>query len=982
MTKKINGYKDLASNSAYELMYEEYLSDIKTAGIVLKHKKSGARVCLLPNDDTNKVFCAGFRTTPTDSTGVPHIIEHTVLNGSKNFPSRDPFMQLAKGSLNTFLNAITWPDKTMYPVASCNDKDFKNLMHVYLDAVFFPNIYKRREIFMQEGWHYELESPDDELKINGVVYSEMKGAMSSPDRTIYDEIFNAILPDTTYGVNSGGDPEVIPTLTYEKYLDFHRRYYHPSNSYIFLYGDMDMDERLEFMDREYLAQFDAISPDSDVTRQPHFNERGPRLVTVPYPVGTEDKTENKTYFAYASLAGQSVDALECGAYGVLSEVLVNSDSAPLKNALIDAGIGEDVYGGFEQAIDHVFTVVAKNAKAEDADRFYRVIVDTLKKEVEKGINEKAILACLNRLEFDFREASGGTGFPIGLGYVMSMMDSWLYDDSAAFSYMHTLDNIAELKKRIGTGYYEELVKKYILSSDHSILLTMSPEKGLVEKRENALKEKLAAYKASLTKDEIDGIVASTKSLREYQTAPQTEKEKNCIPTLTRNDIPRTGLPFTNEERVIGGTPAVFHDVDTNGITYLTLTFTLDGMPKKYYSYLGLLGEILCAVDTEKHKYSDLDIEIRLNTGDVHIHPGSYKRGDGSISVVYQVELAVMPDKIGYALDMLAEVMTSSKFDDKKRICALLAEIKSSAQRTIMSSGNVYAANRAVSYFDEEGCIHQAFTGLDYYFFIKDLYENIDAKASEIADNLKKVAAFVFDPAHLSISVGCDKAGYEAIDELLPSFKAELDKVEHVSLGEAERFIPEKKNEGIMIPSQVQYVARAGNFISAGFEYSGAFEVVAKAVDVDHLYQQVRVRGGAYGCYNRFFRHEGRLTLSSYRDPNLTKTDEVYKSTGEFIRTHEFDERELTKYIIGVFSAVDRPMSPKMKIHRSYNAYMTGDTYENVLRRRLEMLDITEDQFRAVGKLYDAVCEQGYFCVVGNEKAIRENRELFGEIVSI
>lgn len=982
MGKIIKAYSELAANPAYELIREEYLPDTKGAGIVLRHKKSGARVCLLPCDDPNKVFCAGFRTTPTDSTGVPHIIEHTVLNGSKNFPSRDPFMQLAKGSLNTFLNAITWPDKTMYPVASCNDKDFSNLMHVYLDAVFFPNIYKRREIFMQEGWHYEMEAPDDELRINGVVYSEMKGAMSSPDRTIYDEMLTAMLPDTTYGVNSGGDPEVIPTLTYENYLDFHRRYYHPSNSYIFLYGDMDMDERLDFMDREYLSNFDAISPDSDVARQPHFNENEPRFVTVPYPVGSEEDTENKTYFAYATLAGQSVNALECRAYNVLSEVLLNSDSAPVKNALIDAGIGEEIYGGFEESIDEVFTIVAKNANENDRDRFYQIITDTLKNEVVHGISEKSLLAVLNRMEFDFREASGGTGFPIGLEHIFNMMNSWLYDEEKPFEYMHTLDDITELKAKIGTGYYEELINKYILASDHSVILTMSPEKGLIEKKENALKEKLAAYKASLTKDEIDGIVASTKALKEYQTAPQTEEEKNCIPTLRRNDIPREGVPYYNEKRLIGGTPAVFHDVDTNGITYFTLSFELRDMPKKYYPYLALLGEVLCGVDTEKHSYSDLDIEIRLNTGDVHLHPWSYKRADGSVTVLYQVEAAVMPDKIGYTLDMLAEVMTQSKFTDKKRIGAILAEIKSESQRVIMSSGNIYAANRAVSYFDEEACIHQSFSGLDYYFFIKDLYENLDKKAGEIAENLRKVAAFVFDPEHLSLSVGCDKTGYDALDSLLPSFRTALDKVAHVSLGEGERFVPERKNEGIMIPSQVQYVARAGSFKNAGYDYNGAFEVVSKAVNIDHLYQQIRVRGGAYGCSNQFFWREGRLAFSSYRDPNLTRTDEVYKSTGEFVRTHEFDEKELTKYIIGVFSRIDRPMSPKMKIQRSYNAYLTGDTFASVNRRRAEMLDITEEKFRDVGKVYDAICEQGYFCVVGNEKAIRENKEQFNSILSI
>ncbi|MDD6878911.1 MAG: insulinase family protein, partial [bacterium] len=897
MAKKISCYKDLGCSGAYEMMYEEYISDIKTAGIVLRHKKSGARVCVLSNDDENKVFCAGFRTTSTDSTGVPHIIEHTVLNGSKNFPSRDPFMQLAKGSLNTFLNAMTWPDKTLYPVASCNDKDFSNLMHVYLDAVFFPNIYKKREIFMQEGWHYEMETPEDELKISGVVYSEMKGAVSSPDRMIYDELFSALLPDTTYGVNSGGDPDVIPTLTYEDYLDFHRRYYHPSNSYIFLYGNMDMDERLDFLDREYLSQFDAITPDSEVVRQAHFGKNEPVRKTVSYPVGSEEDTDGRAYLAYASLAGPSLNSLECRAYSVLSNVLIDSDSAPVKNALIDSGIGDEIYGGFEDAVDEVFTVVAKNADEKDADKFYGIVTDTLRMEVDKGINEKAILACLNRMEFEFREATGG-GYPLGLLHVMSIMQSWLYDDSAAFSYMHVLDDIAELKARIGTGYYEELVKKYILESDHALLLTMVPEKGLLEKKENALKEKLAAYKASLTEEEIAAVVRSTHALREYQSAPQTEEEKNCIPTLEREDIPREGVPYSNEERVIGGCRGLYHAVDTNGITYLTLSFEIGKMPLEYVPYVGLLADVLCGVDTDRHTFSDIDIEIKLNTGDVEIVPWTYRRKDGSFLPVFHAKVSVMPENIAYALDMLAEVMTSTRFTDKKRITALLAEIKSIKQREIMSSGHSYASARAVSYFDAEECYRQAYGGLDYYFFIKDLYENIDAKFNECAESLRKVAAFIFDPSKLLISIGCDEKGYVEVEKLLPGFTAAIDKIPHEPLGEGEDFVPRKKNEGIMIPSQVQYVARAGSYEAAGYDFNGAYNVVKTAVNVDYLYQQVRVRGGAYGCGCRFGTENGKLIFWSYRDPNLKKTDDVFAATGEFIRTHEFDDGELTKYIIG------------------------------------------------------------------------------------
>ncbi|MBR3999645.1 MAG: insulinase family protein, partial [Clostridia bacterium] len=587
MAKNVKCFAELAANPAYELMYEEYLSDIKTAGIVLRHKKSGARVCVLSNDDQNKLFCAAFRTPPENSTGVPHIIEHSVLCGSKNFPSRDPFMQLAKGSLNTFLNAMTYPDKTLYPVASCNDKDFLNLMNVYMDAVFYPNIYKHPEIFWQEGWHYELENADDELKISGVVYSEMKGAMSSPDSAIWDAIGKSIFPDTTYGVNSGGDPEVIPELSYEQFIDFHARLYHPSNSYIFIYGDCDMDDRLDWMDKNYLSNFDVIEPHSEITRQKHIGKSEPVRVAKTYSVGTDDDVEGKDFLAFSVMGGSNLDVLECRAWSILSNVLLNSDSAPVKKALRDAGIGEEIYGGYDShAIEDSFSIVAKNAKAEDIDRFYEIIMDTLRKQVEDGISEKALLACINRREFRFREADYG-GYPRGLDYAADMLQSWLYDDTKAFAYMHVLDDFAELKKLIGTGYYENLIKKYIFNTDHAVLITMTPEPGMIDKKNEALKARLAEYKASLSAEEIEKIIADTKGLREYQSREADEAELNCIPSLKRSDIPRETVPFFNEERTVGGVKTVYHDVETNGITYANIYFDMGKIPQKYVPYLGI-----------------------------------------------------------------------------------------------------------------------------------------------------------------------------------------------------------------------------------------------------------------------------------------------------------------------------------------------------------------------------------------------------------
>lgn len=984
MAINIKSSRELAPNPAYELMYEEYLDDIKSAGIVLRHKKSGARVCIVSNDDENKMFCAAFRTPPENSTGVPHIIEHTVLCGSKNYPSRDPFMQLAKGSLNTFLNAMTYPDKTLYPVASCNDKDFKNLMNVYMDAVFYPNIYKYRQIFMQEGWHYEMDTPDDELKINGIVYSEMKGATSSPESAVWDALGRALYPDTTYGVSSGGDPKVIPELTYEYYLDFHRRFYHPSNSYIFVYGNCDMDERLKWMDENYLSSFDVITPNSDISRQPHFGITEPKRITEKYSIGADDATDGKAYFAFAALCGSNLDVLDCRAWGILSDVLIYSPGAPIKQALLDAGIGQDVFGGYDtHMIEDDFSVIVKNAKEEDFDRFHDIVIDTLKKQVENGISEKALLACINRDEFHYREADYG-GSPRGLDYASTMLQSWLYDDTAAFSYMHFLDDCAELKKRIGTGYYENLIKKYILESDHCVLIKSLPEPGLVEKNNAELKARLAEYKASLSKEEIDHIVEETRLLREYQGHEPTEEELNCIPSLERSDIPRETVPFYNEERVVAGAKTVYHDIETNGITYLNVMFDTDGLPREYIPYVGLLGSVLGKVDTAKHTYADLAMDLKLNTGNLSFGAPVYRiygKAD-EFRPMYGLYTKMLADKVDFALETAAEIITTSKFEDTKRLREIIGEVKSNKQRGIMNNGHSVGIARATSYYSKTLAYREYLSGIDYYLFLCDLHANFDEKADEIAAKLREVTNYIFDPSRMILSLATDEAGYAAVEKSLPSFVESCAALSRHDLGEAAVFTPEKKNEGVRIPSQVQYVCRAGSLAAAGIDYTGAMQVVRTAVNYDYLYQNIRVKGGAYGCGCSFESDIGNVIFYSYRDPKLAETEKVYEGIGDYVRNLNPDEKELTKYIIGTFSGYERPISRYGKASRSFDAYITGNTYENVLRNRAEMLDITPEQFAAVGEAFDRVLAQGYRCSVGNEKNISDNADMFDNLLTI
>lgn len=641
---------NLAALTAYELIKEENLTDIHAKGYLLRHKKSGAKISLISNDDENKVFYIGFRTPVEDSTGVPHIIEHTVLCGSDKFPVKDPFVELVKGSLNTFLNAMTYPDKTVYPVASCNDKDFANLMDVYLDAVFHPNIYKKEEIFKQEGWHYELEDRDAPVTINGVVYNEMKGAFSSPEGVLDRVVLNSLFPDTTYSNESGGDPEVIPELTYEQYLDFHRKFYHPCNSYIYLYGNMDMDEKLEFLDKEYLSHYDKIEVDSAIQLQAPFEK--PVTISKPYSIASSESLEDNAYLSYNVAIGTNLESELTLAFDVLDYALLSAPGAPLKQALIDAGIGKDIMGGFDNStLQPIFSVVAKNANKEDEEKFVGIIEDTLKKIVKDGLNRKSLLAGINSEEFKFREADYGN-FPKGLIYGLSCMDSWLYDDDEPFLYLKILDVFAALKEKIETGYFEELIQKYLLDNSHKSYVSIEPEKGLNARLEKELEEKLAAYKNGLSEEEIDKLVEETKHLKQYQEEPSPKEDLMKIPMLKRQDMKREAQPLVYEKVSCNGIETIHTNIYSNGIHYLNLMFDISDITEEELPYLGVLKAVLGYMDTEHYNYADLANEINLMTGGISSQINIYadtKKKD-SFHAKYEVRSKILYQNLEEVLD--------------------------------------------------------------------------------------------------------------------------------------------------------------------------------------------------------------------------------------------------------------------------------------------------------------------------------------------
>ena len=952
----------------YELIKEKYIEEVASNVKLLKHIKSGARILLFENNDENKVFSVGFRTPPTDDTGVPHILEHSTLCGSKKFPVKDPFIELLKGSLNTFLNAMTYPDKTVYPVASCNDKDFANLMEVYMDAVFYPNVYLHEEIFKQEGWHYELENVDADIIYNGVVYNEMKGAFSSPEQVVMRESRHALFPDTTYGVESGGDPEFIPNLTYEAFKNFHHRFYSPANSYIIMYGNMNMEEKLNWLDEEYLSKFDVIKVDSHIDYQKPFTT--PIHEEIFYPVGKDESLENKTYYSYNAVIGTYEDAKLNLAFQILNYALLEAPGAPLKQAIIDAGIGSDILSDFDSGLlQPVLSIIVKDAQSGKEQVLDEVINKTLKELVTKGIDKKSIQAAINYYEFKYREADFG-GAPKGLVYGLNAMETWLYDDNDPFTKLEYNAQFSSLKEELNTNYYEELINKYLLNNNHVAYVTVSPSNTLGAEKEQALKEKLVAYKASLTKEELEKLVNDTKALKEYQATPSTLEELATIPLLTREDIDDKVEPLYTEDQILDGVKVLKHNVETNGIGYLNFCFNTKDVPNELIPYVGLLQNVLGYVDTTKYTYQNLTQEININTGGINPRTKIISIGDNDVLPLFVFETKALYDKIPFVFDTVKEIITSSKLNNKRRLMEILGENKSQRQMMLMGRGHVASMNRAFSYIRSSSYYNELVDGISEYQFIEDLCLNFETKYEEIITNLEKVIKLIFRKENLIISYTATNNAY---DKYLTDFVNSLYK-EEIQKGKFE-FTPNLLNEGFRTPSTVQYVARVGNFKEVG-NYTGAFQVFAMALRYDYLWMQVRVLGGAYGCMSNFTRN-GNVYFVSYRDPNLEKTMDVYMNIPNYIDSFNPSTDDLTKYIIGAIGMLDTPLSPKDKGARSFLAYLQNVTYEDLKQERHEVLNVTLDDIKALKPLIEKALNDNALCVIGNENKI-EDSNMFKE----
>ena len=952
------------------------VAEISSKVYEFEHVKTGAKLLHVAADDDNKVFYIAFRTPPTDDTGVAHITEHSVLCGSKKYPLKEPFVELVKGSMNTFLNAMTYPSMTVYPVASRNDKDFRNLQDVYLDAVFYPAMLTTPEIFMQEGWHYEIENADSPLTLSGVVYSEMKGALSAPEDILGRKSLHELFPNTCYGFESGGDPESIPNLTYEDFVNFHKKFYHPSNSYIYLYGDMDIEEQLKYLDGEYLSKFEKIEVDSEIKTQPQFAEM--KKVLDVYPVGEEETDSEKTFISLNILTGDIHDSTTILGLEILNHALFQTPAAPLKKAIIDSKLGKDVDSGIEEDIlQPAFNVTLNGSEKDRSEKFYSLVISEMKKLVEGGIDKTLLQASINLFEFRLREADFGFA-PKGLIYGLRGLRTWIYDGDAT-TYFKYEDDLKVMKDGLNNGYFEKLLQKYFIDNPHKVLITLAPSKTVAVERDAAQAAKLAEIKFKMTPAEIEKVIDNAKNLKIRQQTPDTPEALETIPLIKISDIKKEPEKLPLIYRDIDGTRILFSNVDTHGIIYLNMYFDALKVPQSKMFYAFLLNELIGRVDTRQHSYEDLANLVNLNIGGfgTTINADSKKDEPESFIPRLKVYAKCLSSKIENMSEILSEIFTQSIFTNKKRLREIIEEEQIGIELNLQNSAPTIISARISSYLSNTGGYNDAAI-LPFNEFLKELLANFDEKFDELVEELEDAYNRLLNRNGLIISV-------TATDELYRNFKPCLTKlIKSLPVDEYPRadydFPCITQNEGLYSQSRVQYVGKGANFIKLGYEYTGALAVLEQILRYEYFWIAIRVQGGAYGALVNFSRNGG-MFFGSYRDPNLKNTLDVFNSTAEFLRNFDVSDREMDKYIIGTMSRVDKPLTPSIKGQLAAEFCLKGITYEDRQKARDEILSARQDDIKKLAKLVEDCMNENNLCVFGNETVIKNNAEIFKSVKS-
>ena len=965
--------------SGFKLIKKEFIRELNSQSLFFRHEGNGAEVLVLENDDDNKVFSVAFRTPPENDRGVAHILEHSVLCGSKKYPLKEPFIELIKGSLQTFLNAMTFSDKTMYPLASRNHKDFRNLMSVYLDAVYHPNITE--ETFMQEGWHHELESPDDEMIYKGVVLNEMKGVFSSPESIIDRQLSHSLFPKTAYGFESGGDPVAIPDLTYGEFKEFHRKYYHPSNSRIFLYGDGDTLENLKFLQEEYLKNFDRMEVDSALTIQRKFSK--PKRKVIQYPVAKDESLDKKTFVLTGLKLGKATNYEHCLGFNILSYLLLGTAASPLRKALIDSGLGSEVIGGGfdDQRLETVFAVGLKGTEANHEEKILDLIFSTLRDLVENGIEEDMIESAVNTVDFRLREANFG-GFAKGIVYNIQALGSWLYDADPT-THLKYDALMKKIKRKSKDRYFEKLIEKYLLNNNHQSTLIAVPKPGLAKKQDAKIKKKLKEIKTSLSADEVNQIVESTRTLQELQMTPDSPDALATLPRLKLDDVQKEGEEHPIEIKSECSPKILFHDLFTNKIAYVQVGFNTHTVPMELIQYLPLFGRMVLGMGTKKSDYMEISKRLGIHTGGIHSwHFSSSPVADRQQVISYQFfnGKAVM-EKLEIFFELLGELLGEVSFDNHKRMVEIIRSAKADMEDSIVPHGNQYVLSRLQSYQSRLGQFDEMTDGITYFKFLEQLLERAEKDPSEVAEKYRQLAGLLFTKENTLFNITLENKDYSRVQKQIDRL---MEVIPNATSEEPVQWNlePVPNNEAFLTASTVQYVGKGANLYDLGFKYKGQFGALRSLLSTGFLWEKVRMQGGAYGSSNSFDFFTGDYGLVSYRDPNLSETLDIYDQIADFIANLDFPDEELQKLIIGCMGKLDPPLTPDRRGSVSMIDHLTGRTHAMKQQFRQELLSTRLEDLKAYAGLFLKIKESGNVCVLGNEEKIKKSKPLFNELVNI
>ncbi len=946
--------------------WEREVPELRTKALLFRHVRTGSELLSLVNDDENKVFGITFRTPPSDSTGVAHILEHSVLCGSRKYPVKEPFVELLKGSLKTFLNAMTYPDKTCYPVASQNVRDFYNLVDVYLDAVFYPRLTPF--VFQQEGWHYEMDRPDNPLTFKGVVFNEMKGARSSPDNLLAEYSQQSLFPDTPYGLDSGGDPSQIPDLTFERFKAFHETYYHPSNARIYFYGDDDPEERLRMMDG-YLKEFDPMNVDSAVPLQQPLKE--PKTLIKPFAAGRSGGEDPKGMVTLNWLLDEASRAEVNLASHMLEYILLGMPGSPLRKALIDSSYGEDLAGeGLGSDLRQMyFSTGLKGINPENADKVQTLIFETLAGLVKQGIHPHTIEAAVNTIEFVLRENNSGS-YPRGLLIMLRSLTTWLYGEDP-LSLVAFEEPLKCVKEKISgrKHFFEEMIDSSMIRNAHRSVVLLKPDSDLAGKLEAAEQERLDRAKAAMDAHEINRVIANTERLRQMQEAPDPPEALAVIPTLKLSDLSRENKVIPLAASTEKGAEIIYHDLFTSGIVYLDAGFDIHTLPQEYLSYLPLFSRALLEMGTEDEDYVTLTQRISRKTGGIRpiFHTSMVKDAASSTAWLFLRGKAMM-EQAGALMEILRDVFLKVRLDNRERFRQMVLEAKARQEESLVPSGHQFVGLRIRSHFDEADWAAEQMGGISYLFFLRDLAKAVEERWPSVLADLEKMKRILINRNAMLLNVTLDQAAWvrfrTQVGEFLDALPARPAEKQEWGMGLA------ADHEGMMIPAQVNYVGKGVNLYDEGYRFHGSAHVISRHLRNAWLWEKVRVQGGAYGAFSAFDRFTGVLTFVSYRDPNLEKTLDIFDASARFLKNIDLSGDELAKAIIGTIGDIDQYHLPDAKGFISLVRYLSGENDAERQKMREEVLDTAVSDFRSFGEILERAMSEGLVKVLGSESSVQ------------